>query len=322
MSPAYAGPADVAAHGEYGPGRLDLSAGWNRPRYPFQGRITADGSGGFPAEPGRYHLYASYVCPWSQRSVIVIGLKGLRDVVSVSYVDDERDGRGWAFRERRGPDPVNGFAFLQEAYDATEPGYPGHLSVPVLWDRETGRIVSNDFPDISLDLGTAFDAYGDPSVRLYPEHLRAEIDELNAYVYENVNNAPYQAAAAVTQEDFESWRDRLTGALETLDRRLAGRRYLLGDELTEADVRLWPTLARFDLFYNPMSGVSERPLTGYEHLWAYARDLYARPAFRDATDLAALPALLARARAIVNADVRRLKVEPRLADWDAPHGRG
>ncbi|WP_018656649.1 glutathione S-transferase C-terminal domain-containing protein [Actinomadura flavalba] len=311
----FASPADVERYGEYGPGRLDVSSGWNRPRYPFRGRVTADGSSGYPAEPGRYHLYASYACPWSQRSVIVIGLTGLRDVVSVSYVDDARDGRGWAFRAARGPDPVNGFALLQEAYDATEPGYPGHLSIPVLWDRAEGRIVSNNFPDISLDLGTAFDAYGDPSVRLYPEHLRAEIDELNAWVYENVNNAPYQAAAATTQADHDAWRARLTDAFDTLDGRLADRRHLHGDALTESDVRLWPTLARFDLLYNPMSGLTERPLSSWEHLWAYARDLYARPAFREATDLPALPPLLARAATIVNPGVRRLRIEPVHPGW-------
>ncbi|REE94797.1 glutathione S-transferase C-terminal domain-containing protein [Thermomonospora umbrina] len=318
-TPVFAGPVDRETYGEYGPGRIDTSNGWNRPRYPFQGRVTADGSSGFRAEPGRYHLYLAWVCPWAQRTAIVRALKGLQDVVTLSYVDDERDGRGWAFRERRGPDPVNGFAFLQEAYEATEPGFPGHLSVPVLWDRVTGSIVSNHFPDITLDLGTAFDAWGDPDVRLYPEELRAEIDELNAYVYDNVNNGPYQVAAAATQADHDLWRERMVLALERLDTRLAERRYLLGDAVTEADVRLWPTLVRFDLLYNPMSGVSERPLTDYPHLWPYARDLYRIPAFRDSTDFSTFRV---PRPGFVNDDVKRLDIAPRAADWAAPHGRG
>jgi glutathione S-transferase/putative glutathione S-transferase len=204
ISDAYASPVDLDTYGPYGPGRVDSADGWKRPRYPFQGRITADGSSGHKAEPGRYHLYVAWVCPWAHRTAIVRSLVSLRDVVSLSYVDDERDGRGWAFRERRGPDPVNGFTFLQQAYDATEPGYPGHLSVPVLWDRRTGRIVSNNFPDITIDLGTAFEEWADPSVRLYPEELRGEIDDLNAYLYENVNDGPYRVAAATTQTGWRT----------------------------------------------------------------------------------------------------------------------
>ena len=317
-SPAYASPVDIETYGEYGPGRIDTSSGWNRPLYPFQGRITADGSSGYPAEPGRYHLYLGWVCPWAQRSAIVRSLKGLQDVVTMSYVDDERDGRGWAFRERRGPDPVNGFTLIQQAYDATEPGYPGHISVPVLWDRRTSKIVSNNYPDITVDLGTAFDKWADPDVDLTPERHRAEIEELNAYVYENVNNAPYQAAAAATQADYDTWCKRMNDALDRLDARLADRRYLVGDSLTEADVRLWPTLARFDLLYNPMSGISERRLTDFPNLWAYARDLYQRPAFRETTDFDVYVVDRVPFR---NEEVDRLRVEPVRADWDEPHGR-
>jgi putative glutathione S-transferase len=317
--PAYAGPVDIETYGPYGPGRVDSEKGWKRPAYPFQGRITADGSSGYKAEHGRYHLYLSWVCPWAQRTAIVRSLAGLDDVVSLSYVDDERDARGWAFRERRGPDPVNGFTFLQQAYDATEPGYPGHISVPVLWDRRTNRIVSNNFPDITIDLGTAFAEWADPSVRLYPEELRTEIDELNAYLYENVNDGPYRVAATTTQADYDQARRRVIAALENLDGRLADRRYLHGSTITESDVHLYPTLARFDLFYNPMAKISERPLPGFPNLWAYARDLYTVPAFRDTTDLSAF-----RARgkpAFVNDGPQRIEVQPFRADWDEPHDR-
>ena len=246
----------------------------------------------------------------------------LDDVVSLSYVDDVRDGRGWAFRERRGPDPVNGFTFLAQAYEATEPGYDGHVSVPVLWDRVTGTVVSNNFPDITIDLGTAFGAWADRSVELYPEPLRAEIDALNERVYQTVNDGPYRVAGAATQADYERLRQAMIATLEELDRRLAGRRLLLGGQLTEADVRLWPTLARFDTGYNPMAGVSERRLTDFPHLWAYARDLYQRPAFRDTTDFTSFGGLTRGPRpSFLNDGSWRIPVEPRLADWDTPSGR-
>ena len=322
-APRYASPVDYGAYGQYGPGRgFDHGQEWRRPRYRFQGRITADGSSGIPAEAGRYHLYISWGCPWAQRTAIVRKLMGLDDVVSLSYVDDVRDGRGWAFRERRGADPVNGFTFLAQAYEATEPGYDGHVSVPVLWDRATGKIVSNNFPDITIDLGTAFGAWADSSVDLYPEPLRAEIDALNVHVYQTVNDGPYRVAGAATEADYEELRRAMIAALEKLDRRLADRRLLFGGRLTEADVRLWPTLARFDTGYNPMAGVSERRLTDFPNLWAYARDLYERPAFRDTTDFASFGGLTRGPKpSFLNDGPWRIKVEPHLADWDEPSGR-
>ncbi|WP_211592587.1 hypothetical protein [Microbispora sp. H10836] len=217
QAPAYASPADVAAHGPYGPGRTDRPG----PRYPFQGRISADGSGGHPAEPGRYHVYASYTCPWAQRAVIVRDLAGLREVVSVSYVDDDRDARGWAFRERRGPDPVNGFTLLAEAYDATEPGYPGHISVPVLWDRRTRRIVSNDFARIPVDLGTGFAEWA--TENLYPEDLRAEIEAQDEEIARDLSQGVHLVAGAATQEEYERRRAGVAAALDRLDARLATR---------------------------------------------------------------------------------------------------
>ncbi|GII32649.1 glutathione S-transferase C-terminal domain-containing protein [Planotetraspora mira] len=317
-SPAYASPVDIETYGPYGPGRIDSSSGWNRPRYPFQDRITADGSSGYPAEPGRYHLYVGWFCPWAQRTAIVRSLKGLDEVVTLSYVDDERDARGWAFRERRGADPVNGFLFLEQAYDATEPGYPGHLSVPALWDRQTGRLVSNNFPDITIDLGTQFEQWGDPDIRLYPEHLRPQIDELNEEIYRKVNNGTYRVAGATTQEDYEEFRHDLIATLDDLDARLADRRFLFGDHITESDVRLWVTLARFDLGYNPLGKISERPLTAFPHLWGYARDLYQHSAFRDTTDFGSFHF---KGASFLNDGPVRIEVEPREADWEAPHGR-
>src|SRR5260370_11386739 len=205
-----------------------------RPACPFRARITADGSSGYPAGPGRYHLYISWACPWAHRSAIVRKLLGLEDVISLSAVDPIRDGRGWAFREGPGHslDPVNGFALLREAYEATEPGYDGHISVPVLWDRETGRIVSNNFPDITIDLATQFRAWSNGSVELYPAGRRPEIDAINATVYENVNNAVYRAGMATTQQPYHYPLTRIFPPPDELEPRLAGARYLLRDSLT------------------------------------------------------------------------------------------
>ncbi|MCW2920077.1 MAG: glutathione S-transferase [Actinomycetia bacterium] len=318
----YAGPVDYDTYGEYGPGNgFERGKGFDRPVYPFQGRITADGSSGFKAEPGRYHLYVGWFCPWAQRTAIVRSLKGLDGVVSLSYVDDVRDSRGWAFRASRGADPVNGFRFLREAYEATEPGYPGHISVPTLWDRTTGKVVSNNFPDITLDLGTAFDEWGNELV-LYPEALRPEIDALNEQVYETVNNGTYRVAGATTREDYERLRHLLIATLEQLDERLADRRFLFGDQITEADVRLWVTLARFDLGYNPLAKVSERRLVDFPNLWAYARDLYQTPAFRETTDFDSFTHFSEEPKpSFFNDASWRIAVEPHRADWDAPHGR-
>jgi glutathione S-transferase/putative glutathione S-transferase len=314
----YASPVDYQKHGHYGAGRgFDPGQSFQRPRYAFQGRITADGSSGYAAEPGRYHLYISWGCPWAQRTAIVRGLLGLEDVITLSYVDDERDGRGWAFRERRGHDPVNGFALLAQAYEATEAGYAGHVSVPVLWDKQARRIVSNNFPDITIDLGTAFGAFVGTPLELYPEPLRPEIDTLNERIYHTVNDAPYRVAGATTEREYAELRHAMIDAMDELDARLASRHYLFGDTITEADVRLWPTLARFDLGYNPMAHVSERRLTEFPALWRYARDLYRIPAFSDTTDFAVYRTFgAAGARlSFFNDGSWRIPVEPFAADW-------
>ncbi|HEY2550698.1 MAG TPA: glutathione S-transferase C-terminal domain-containing protein [Streptosporangiaceae bacterium] len=286
-----ASPVDFARYGDYGDFSSDKErakrpAEFVRAPYPFRGRITADGSSGYPAEPGRYHLYISWACPWACRAAIVRKLLGLEDVISLSAVDPVRDGRGWAFREGPGHslDPVNGFAYLREAYEATEPGYDGHISVPLLWDKQAGRIVSNNFPDITVDLDTQFGRWADPQVQLYPEQLRPQIDEIAGLVYATVNNGVYRAGFAGSQEEYEKAVTAIFATLDQLERLLAGQRYLVGDSLTEADVRLWVTLARFDSVYYSHFKTSIRRLTDYPALWAYARELYARPAFAESTN--------------------------------------
>lgn len=322
--PRYASPVDLETYGPYGL-KEGFAGGKNfqRPRYPFQGRITADGSSGYRAEAGRYHLYIAPGCPWAQRTAIVRTLKGLDDVVTLSVVDDDRDGRGWAFRERRGADPVNGFQFLREAYEATEPGYPGHISVPVLWDRETSTIVSNNFPDITIDLNAAFGAWADNSIDLYPEGMRAEIDELNDYVYHNVNNGMYLVAGALDQEQYRRLRGNVDSAFTRLNERLADRRYLMGDRITEADVRLWVTVARFDVSYNILFRVSERNIVDYPNLWAWARDLYTVSAFRDTTliDLTGPVTMDPKNMTFLNQGSWRITPRRLHPDWSEPHGR-
>ena len=284
-----ASPVDFSTYGDYGgyrpPGKKQ-AAEFVRPGYPFRGRITADGSSGYPAEPGRYHLYISWACPWAHRTAIVRQLLGLEEVISLSAVDPVRDGRGWAFRAGDGysPDPVNGFALLREAYEATEPGYQGHISVPVLWDRVTGRIVSNNFPDITIDLGQAFGAWAAPGApELYPAARRAEIDAVNEVVYQNINNGVYRSGFAGTQEQYHQAVTSIFATLDDLEQRLAARRYLLGEAITEADVRLWVTLARFDAVYYSHFKANLRRLTDYPNLWRYARNLYSFPAFAETT---------------------------------------
>jgi putative glutathione S-transferase len=317
-----ASPVDF---GEYGDYSVKAPAGADgvfvRPLYPFQGRITADGSSGFPAEAGRYHLYVSLACPWAHRSVIVRGLMGLEDVVSLSVVDPVRDGRGWAFRDGPGygPDPVNGFTLIREAYDATEPGYDGHISVPVLWDRETSRIVSNNFPDITIDLGTQFGAWAAPDVDLYPQPLRAEIDALNERVYVSVNNGVYQCGFAGTQAAYDTAVTALFATLDELEERLATRRYLFGDQITEADVRLWVTLARFDSVYVTHFKATVRRIVDYPNLWGYTRDLYQHPAIGPTTNFDHIKRHYYTTHPHLNP--QRIVPAGPVLDWAEPHHR-
>ncbi len=324
-----ASPVDFETYGDYG-SRLrarqqqdqqDQQAEFARPAYPFQGRITADGSSGYPAEAGRYHLYISLACPWAQRTAIVRKLLGLEDVISLSVVDPVRDGRGWAFREgpKHGLDPVNGFEFLSEAYEATEPGYGGHISVPVLWDKQTGRIVSNNFPDITIDLDTQFGQWSDPGLELYPAELRPQIDEIAEMIYRSVNNGVYRSGFARSQEAYHEAVTDIFRVLDELDQRLASRRYLMGPTLTEADVRLWVTLARFDAVYYSHFKANLRRVTDYPNLWGYARDLYSRPAFRETTNFDHIK----RHYYITHGEINPTRIVPDgpLLDWDSPHGR-
>ena len=214
--------------------------------------------------------------------------------------------------------PVNGFSLLREAYEATEPGYDGHVSVPVLWDRETGRIVSNNFPGITIDLDTQFGAFSN-GTDLYPGALRPEIDAINAVVYQTVNNGVYRSGMATSQQAYHGAVSEVFATLDDLEQRLAGRRYLLGDAVTEADVRLWATLARFNAVYHCHFKVNLRRLTGYPNLWGYARDLFSLPAFRDTTNFDHIKRHYYTTHPHINP--ARIIPDGPLLDWAAPHDR-
>jgi len=304
------------------PSETSATGAFVRQEYSIRDRITADGSSGFPAEPGRYHLYVSLACPWAHRAVIVRKLLGLEEVISMSVVDPIRDERGWAFREGRGygPDPVNGFRFLSEAYLRTDPTYTGRYTVPCLWDRVTGRLVTNNYPDITIDFATQFTAYHRPGAPdLYPEPLRAEIDAVNAVVYEDVNNGVYKAGFAASQSAYETAFDALFARLDWLEARLAGQRYLVGDQLTEADIRLFTTLARFDSVYVGHFKCNLRRLVDYPRLWSYARDLYQQPGFGETVDFDHIKRHYYQTHPQLNPS--RIVPKGPLIDWTLPHDR-
>jgi len=304
------------------PSEIDADGAFVRQPYTIRDRITADGSSGFRAEPGRYHLYVSLACPWAHRAVIVRHLLGLESVISMSVVDPIRDERGWAFRDGpgHGRDPVCGFQFLSEAYLRTDPSYTGRFTVPCVWDRVTGRLVTINFPDITIDLETEFAAFHRPGAPdLYPERLRGEIDAVNAVVYEDVNDGVYKAGFARSQRAYERAVDALFARLDWLEARLAGQRYLVGGQLTEADIRLFPTLVRFDAVYVGAFKCNLRRLVDYPALWGYARDLYQRPGFGDTVNFDHIK----RHYYMTHDHLNPTRIVPNgpVVDWTAPHDR-
>ena len=293
-----------------------------RQEYSIRDRISADGSSGFPPTAGRYHLYVSLACPWAHRAVIVRKLLGLEDVISLSVVDPIRDQRGWAFRDGPGysHDPINGFQFLSEAYLLTDPSYTGRYTVPCLWDRVTKRLVTNNYPDITIDFETQFVAFQRADAPdLYPEHLRAEIDNLNALVYTDVNNGVYKTGFAATQTAYEAAFDGLFARLDWLEARLSGQRYLVGNRISEADVRLFTTLVRFDSVYYSHFKCNLRRLVDYPNLWAYTRDLYQQPGFGETVNIDQIK----RHYYMTHEQLNLTRIVPKgpAIDWQAPHGR-
>lgn len=287
----------------------------------FRDWVTADGSSGYPAVAGRYHLYVSYACPWAHRVIITRRLKGLEDAIGMTAVDPVRDERGWAFREGEGfsEDPVNGFAFLSEAYHATDASFKGRYTVPVLWDKETKRIVSNSDDDIMRMFQTEFGAIGQAGPDLYPEAHRAEIEALNERIYQCVNNGVYRAGFATRQAAYESAVSELFNALDELEARLSSRRYLVTDHPVETDWRLFPTLVRFDSVYVSHFKCSLRRIVDYPNLWGYLRDLYQVPGVAETVKMDQIKRHYYYTHDEIN-PTRIIPVGPALA-FDAPHGR-
>ncbi len=260
--------AEQSANGEF-----------ERQEDAFRDHVSDDGSTPYPAVAGRYHLYVSLACPWAHRTVIVRHLLGLEKVIGLTVVDPVRDERGWAFGEGNGftTDPVNGFAFLSEAYTATDPHFHGRVTVPVLWDKQSHRIVNNSEDDICRMFSGAFASLGNRRNDLFPPEIETKHARLAAFIYEKVNNGVYQSGFATSQASYETACRELFAALDELDARLAARRYLFGNRIVEADWRLFCTLVRFDAVYHGHFKCNLRRILDYQNLQNYLMDLYQQP---------------------------------------------
>lgn len=299
-----------------------IEGAYEREDSRFRRWVTAGDEGEFPAAAGRYHLYVALACPWSHRAVILRRLKGLEDTISISYIDPYRDERGWAFSGGRFVDDVNGFDFLAEAYEQTERGYDGNISVPVLWDSQTGQVVSNESADIVRMFGSAFDAFAaEPGLDLYPQPLRAEIDSLNERIYATVNNGVYRAGFSKSQAAYEDAFEHVFATLAELERLLSERRYLAGEQITEADWRLFPTLVRFDTVYYLHFRCNGRRIVDHPNLWAYARELHQRPGIAETVAMDEIKRHYYTTHDELNPK-RIIPAGPLDLDWAAPHGRG
>ncbi len=298
---------------------FDTDGSFRRQVSQFRRWVSAGADGEFPLEGGRYHLYVARACPWAHRTIIARHLMGLEDAIGISFVDPIRDERGWAFTGGDYVDEVNGFEYLSEAYLATDPSYAARVTVPVLWDKQTGVIVSNESADILRMQGTVFASLADHPIELYPEPLREEIDALNERIYDSVNNAVYKAGFSTNQTVYEGEVAALFATLDDLDERLGGRRFLFGPQPLETDWRLFTTLVRFDAVYQIHFKCSLRKLIEYEHLWSYTRDLYQWPGVADTVDFDEIRRHYYLTHPMINPS-GLVAVRP-AESFDAPHGR-
>ncbi|MGF1497978.1 MAG: glutathione S-transferase family protein [Elainellaceae cyanobacterium] len=293
----------------------------------FRNWLTADGSpgpsgeGGFKAEPGRYHLYVSYACPWAHRTLIFRALKGLEEMISLSVVNWFMGDRGWTFEPAPGviPDPIHEAQYLYEVYTKVDPEYTGRVTVPVLWDRERQTIVNNESAEVIRMFNSAFDGIGAAPGDYYPDDLRDEIHALNDRIYDTVNNGVYKAGFATTQDAYEEAVKPLFDTLDFLEERLSQQRYLTGDRLTEADWRLFTTLARFDAVYVGHFKCNLRRLVDYPNLWAYVRDLYQTPGVAETVNFQHIKGHYYQSHETIN-PTRIVPLGPEI-DFLEPHGR-
>jgi glutathionyl-hydroquinone reductase len=248
----------------------------------FRDRISADGSSGFKAETGRYHLYVAHGCPWAHRTLIFRALKKLENAITVAYAVPGLKEQGWTFENNPAfpdctPDTINGFQYLYQAYTASDPHYTGKVTVPTLWDKKTKRIVNNESSEIIRMLNSEFKGIAGADTDFYPAPLRAEIDRINELVYANVNNGVYRCGFARSQAAYEAAYDALFATLDELEVRLGRQRYLAGPQITEADWRLFPTLVRFDVAYFSLFKCNKQRIADYPNLLNYMRELYQVP---------------------------------------------
>jgi putative glutathione S-transferase len=294
----------------------------------IDGRITADGRDGWPVEPGRYRLVVARGCPWANRTIIVRRLLGLdqdRDgqpILSMGIAGPEHDWRSWTFDLDPGEvDPVLGIHFLREAYEKAVPGYDKGVTVPAIVDIPSGAVVTSDFRHITREMEFEWTAYHRPGAPdLYPERLRDEIEEISGQVYEDVNNGVYKCGFASSQHAYDHAYQKLFERLDWLSERLATRRYLVGDTITEADVRLWPTLARFDAVYQGHFKCNRSKLSEMPVLWAYARDLWQTPGFGDTIDFVQTKQHYYRVHTNINPS-GIVPLGPDTSGWLTAHGR-
>ena len=294
---------------------------FHRQEDAFRDWVTADESSRFPAAAGRYHLYVSWACPWAHRTIIVRRLKQLEQMIGMTVVDPIRDDRGWAFRDGPGhtTDSVNGFKFLSEAYQMTDPKYQGRVTVPVLWDKESRRIVSNSDDDLMRMFNSAFNGLGASAIDLYPKEHRAEIEQLNQLIYETVNNGVYRAGFATTQSAYESAVIPLFQTLDLLEDRLSKKRYLFGNVPLETDWRLFVTLVRFDAVYHGHFKCNLRRIVDYRNLFRYLCDLYQQPGIAQTVNFDHIK----RHYYYTHDDINPTRIVPLgpIQDLSVPHGR-
>ena len=285
------------------------------------GAAGPSGEGGFAAEPGRYHLYVSLACPWAHRVLIVRALKRLESAIPVSVVHWRMAEQGWTFVDGPGvvPDPIHGARFLHQVYSAADPAYSGRVTVPLLWDRKTGRIVNNESAEIIRMLTRAFDGVGAVPGDYSPEPLLAEIDAVNARVYEGLNNGVYKAGFATSQAAYDEAVAAVFETLDWLEDRLSGRRWLVGGRLTEADIRLFTTLVRFDEVYHGHFKCNVRRIVDYPALWGFTRDLYQQPGIAGTVSMTHIKRHYYQSHRHIN-PTGIVPAGP-APDFAAPHGR-
>lgn len=292
-----------------------------RPDSQLRNWVTADDSSGFPAEAGRYHLYIAINCPWAHRTWIFHILKHLEPVISLSIVSPQRTDQGWVFgsHDARYYDTLLGKRYLHEIYTLAQPDYTGRVTVPVLWDKQRRTIVNNESSEIIRMFNSAFNGLTGDTTDYYPLSLCTEIDTLNDLIYRTVNNGVYRAGFATTQAAYDEAVDGLFATLDQLEARLTTRRYLCGDQLTEADWRLFPTLVRFDAAYYGAFKCNLRRLADYPNLWAYTRELYQMPGIAETVDTEIYKQGYYSASPLRNP----LGIVPKgpIIDFTVPHGR-